>query len=82
VEQITARYVDFSITFKVSNGDPVVLDKDGREIEPRYAASELESAVGPASHIRQDNISAGLYRGSHFYVLVIGGFVYRIDLPH
>ena len=81
-KEITASYHNFRIAFKASNGDPVVLDENGDEIDPTFSSLEFASAAGSGSHIRQDNISAGLYRGSHFYVLVIGGAVYRINLPH
>ncbi len=72
-----SEYLPFSIKFD-QKGNMVVVDAEGKPVPPREAAFPI-----PATSIEKiEALSYVQYRGSHVALIVNGGRMYIIKLPH
>lgn len=73
-----SELLPFRIAFD-TKGTPLIQDKDGKTLT-------LEKIQFPIKEVREienfHNISVMGIIGSHYYIVVIGGKAYKIDLPH
>ena len=68
----------FYITFS-PEGEPVVLDSEGRPLKSIGSMAEIPKA---STIKRTSQITALEIHGSHYYLLYISGRYYFIPLPH
>lgn len=77
-EPLQSELLPFRIAFD-AKGTPLIQDKDGKLLA-------LEKIRFPIKEVREienlHNISVMGVIGSHYYIVVIGGKAYKIDLPH
>lgn len=72
------KYMPFSIKLTM-DGEPVLIDDSGRELEPQ----KLEYPIKSTSIVQIESITLVRATGSHFYVVkTSSGKQYKVMLPH